>query len=278
MVPCGIQRRPHDGTLRQPRGSRTGSPGRRRDSAHGAARRLAGRWPASFTWPSSTRSSAAPGRAAAHQRDRPGRPHDSGDNGRPNRAHTQVPNAHASKRPRDGPRGCRDGRGQASAGAQSAPNRAPATLASGSHAAVHLSHLPSPATGGPQLLLVVHLSSERTHEPARQDSSFAEKQECHPARLLVVQVGSQARRPRPLPLTEAKQWPRPAFGDKRSRPRRAGQDLRSLSDGDPSSVRRRWIKRRSAPSGVSASARRSASRACLARPRRRSRSARVACR
>ena len=33
----------------------------------------------------------------------------------------------------------------------------------------------------------VHLSSERTREPARQHSTFAEKQECHAARLLVVQ-------------------------------------------------------------------------------------------
>ena len=32
----------------------------------------------------------------------------------------------------------------------------------------------------------VHRRSERTHEPARQHSSFAEKQECHPERLLVV--------------------------------------------------------------------------------------------
>src|SRR5215207_8430283 len=36
------------------------------------------------------------------------------------------------------------------------------------------------------LLLVVHLSSERAVEPVRQDSSFSEKQESHPALLLVV--------------------------------------------------------------------------------------------
>ena len=38
------------------------------------------------------------------------------------------------------------------------------------------------------LLLLVHLSSERTVEPVRQDSSFAEKQEPHPALLPVVHL------------------------------------------------------------------------------------------
>jgi hypothetical protein len=36
------------------------------------------------------------------------------------------------------------------------------------------------------LLRFVHLSSERTVEPVRQDSSFAEMQEPHSALLLVV--------------------------------------------------------------------------------------------
>jgi len=40
-----------------------------------------------------------------------------------------------------------------------------------------------------RLLVVVHLSSERTLEPVRQDSSFAEKQESHPALLVVVPSG-----------------------------------------------------------------------------------------
>jgi hypothetical protein len=35
------------------------------------------------------------------------------------------------------------------------------------------------------LLVFVQPSSERTREPVREDCSFAEKQECHPARLLV---------------------------------------------------------------------------------------------
>ena len=39
----------------------------------------------------------------------------------------------------------------------------------------------------------VHRSSERTVEPVRQDSSFAEKQESHPARLLIVRSGRLAR-------------------------------------------------------------------------------------
>src|SRR4051794_3297675 len=47
---------------------------------------------------------------------------------------------------------------------------------------------PPPATA---LLRVVHLSSERTVEPVRQDSSFAEKQESHPARLLIVRRVSE---------------------------------------------------------------------------------------
>jgi hypothetical protein len=42
------------------------------------------------------------------------------------------------------------------------------------------------------LLLFVHPSSERTVEPVRQDSSFAEKQEPHPALVLVVPCGSEA--------------------------------------------------------------------------------------
>ncbi len=56
-----------------------------------------------------------------------------------------------------------------------------------------------------RLLVVVHLSSERTVEPVRQDSSFAEKQESHPALLLVVQPGRDRRRRR-----------RARFGDKSS--------------------------------------------------------------
>jgi hypothetical protein len=36
------------------------------------------------------------------------------------------------------------------------------------------------------LLVVVQLSSERTLEPVRHDSSFAEKQESHTALLVVV--------------------------------------------------------------------------------------------
>src|SRR3954454_6459424 len=42
------------------------------------------------------------------------------------------------------------------------------------------------------LPLFVHPSSERLIEPVRQDSSFAEKQESHPTRLLVVQGGRAA--------------------------------------------------------------------------------------
>ena len=45
----------------------------------------------------------------------------------------------------------------------------------------------------PRLFLVVQLSSERTLERVRQDSSFAEKQQPQPARLLVVRSGSGAR-------------------------------------------------------------------------------------
>ena len=41
------------------------------------------------------------------------------------------------------------------------------------------------------LLRFVQLSSERTLEPVRQDSSFAEKQESHPALLVVVQLSSK---------------------------------------------------------------------------------------
>jgi hypothetical protein len=41
------------------------------------------------------------------------------------------------------------------------------------------------------LLLIVHTGSDRTVEPVRQDSSFAEKQESHPALLLVVQFSSE---------------------------------------------------------------------------------------
>jgi hypothetical protein len=41
-----------------------------------------------------------------------------------------------------------------------------------------------------RLLVVVHLSSERTPELVRQDSSLAEKQESHPRLLpVVVAVG-----------------------------------------------------------------------------------------
>jgi hypothetical protein len=43
------------------------------------------------------------------------------------------------------------------------------------------------------LLLLVQLSSERTVEPVRQDSSFAEKQESHPALLLLVLSGRLRR-------------------------------------------------------------------------------------
>jgi len=43
-----------------------------------------------------------------------------------------------------------------------------------------------------RLLLLVHLSSDRTVEPVRQDSSFAEKQESHPALLLVVRRESRS--------------------------------------------------------------------------------------
>jgi hypothetical protein len=51
--------------------------------------------------------------------------------------------------------------------------------------AAALRQLPAAAA----LLRVVQLSSERTHEPARQHSSFAEKQECHAELLLVVGGG-----------------------------------------------------------------------------------------
>ena len=50
---------------------------------------------------------------------------------------------------------------------------------------------PGPA---PRLLVVVHLSSERTLEPVRQDSSFAEKQKSHPPLLPVVPCGRPGRR------------------------------------------------------------------------------------
>ena len=46
--------------------------------------------------------------------------------------------------------------------------------------------MPGPAS---RLLVVVYRSSERTVEPVRQDSSFAEKQEPHPALVLVVPSG-----------------------------------------------------------------------------------------
>jgi hypothetical protein len=46
--------------------------------------------------------------------------------------------------------------------------------------------LATPATRGSRPVLFVHLSSERTLEPVRQDSSFAEKHESHTALLLVV--------------------------------------------------------------------------------------------
>ena len=39
----------------------------------------------------------------------------------------------------------------------------------------------------PPLLVFVHPSSERTLEPVRQDGSFAEKQQSHPALLFLVQ-------------------------------------------------------------------------------------------
>ena len=38
----------------------------------------------------------------------------------------------------------------------------------------------------PRLLVVVHLNSERTLEPVRQDCSFAEKQQSHRALLFLV--------------------------------------------------------------------------------------------
>jgi hypothetical protein len=38
-----------------------------------------------------------------------------------------------------------------------------------------------------RLLVVVQPSSERTLDPVRRDNSVVEKQESHPARLLVVQ-------------------------------------------------------------------------------------------
>ena len=38
-------------------------------------------------------------------------------------------------------------------------------------------------------LRFVHLSSEQTLEPVHKDCSFAEKQQCQPARLLVVRSG-----------------------------------------------------------------------------------------
>src|SRR4051794_291248 len=51
-------------------------------------------------------------------------------------------------------------------------------------------------TVGPQqaarVAKVVHLSSERTLAPVHQDSSFAEKQESHPALLLVVSMKAGA--------------------------------------------------------------------------------------
>jgi hypothetical protein len=48
-----------------------------------------------------------------------------------------------------------------------------------------------PASRVGPLLAFVHLSSERTLEPVHQDSSFAEKQESHPALLLVVEAVAQ---------------------------------------------------------------------------------------
>jgi hypothetical protein len=44
-----------------------------------------------------------------------------------------------------------------------------------------------------RLLRFVQLSSERTLEPVREDSSFAEKQESHRALLVVVQLDSKRR-------------------------------------------------------------------------------------
>jgi hypothetical protein len=44
----------------------------------------------------------------------------------------------------------------------------------------------TPQTADPSLLVVVQPSSARTLDPVRRDNSFAEKQESHPARLLVV--------------------------------------------------------------------------------------------
>jgi hypothetical protein len=39
--------------------------------------------------------------------------------------------------------------------------------------------------------MAVHHSSQRTAELVRQDSSFAEKQDSHPARLLIVRLDSE---------------------------------------------------------------------------------------
>jgi len=52
-----------------------------------------------------------------------------------------------------------------------------------------------------RLLLVVHLSSEWMLERVRRDSSFAEKRESHPARLLIVRSERCQQESKSAPLS-----------------------------------------------------------------------------